>query len=122
MVDRSIVSDRRIRAVLDASCRHSRRGVNSPVADTIVPVSSDLGYMREYKMQVFIEPENMLTANLRKCVEARKALPAILETVFTLQVVGSMEKELAKDGKVMHDLLPTSSFPLATHYEYDCAG
>jgi len=69
------------------------------VADTIVPVASDLGYMREYKIQVFTEPENMLTANLRKCVAARKALPTILETTFTLQVAGSMEKELAKDGK-----------------------
>lgn len=74
-----------------------------------MPVSSDLGYMREYKIQVFIEPESMLTANLRKCVEARKALPGILETAFTLQVVGSMEKELAKDGKVRQPSQPPQS-------------
>jgi DNA-directed RNA polymerase I subunit RPA1 len=74
--------------------------VNSiEVADTIVSVSSDVGYMREYKILVFLEPEHMLTANLRKCTAARTALPAILETNFTLQVLAAVEKEAAKDSK-----------------------
>jgi len=69
------------------------------VADTIVPVSSDVGYMREYKIQVFLEPEHMLTANLRKCTAARNALPGILETTFTFQALAAVEKEAAKESK-----------------------
>ena len=74
--------------------------VNSvEVADTIVAVSSDVGYMREYRLKVFTEPETMLTVKLRKCTAALAALPSILESTFTLQILGNMEKELSKDGK-----------------------
>jgi hypothetical protein len=81
--------------------------VNSvEVADTIVTVSSDIGYMREYTVKVKIEPVKMLSANLRKCKAARNALASILESTFTMQLLLAVEKDISKDGKVRASCVP----------------
>ena len=69
------------------------------VADSIIAVAGDAGYMREYSLRVAMEPEEMLPATLKRCKAAREALPRVLESSLVLQVLAAVDKELAKDGK-----------------------